>query len=189
MQRGQPILHLERGAVVAAQTSLLHLRAFARGDVRRDRDATITAMRHDAQRCHVLTGELDEIGTQMVALQRRSRQIAGRILHAGDILQLEKALHRLDRDIHHRARRNVVDDDRDADGVVDRLEMMVKALLVRLVVIGRNDQDAVRTGLFRVLRQLHRLVRVVRAGTGDDRHAALRLADANLDDAAVLLVG
>ena len=46
--------------------------------------------------------------------------------------------------VDHRARRDVVDDDRDADGVVDRLVVLVEAFLVRLVVVGRDDQHARR---------------------------------------------
>ena len=87
------------------------------------------------------------------ALLRHAHHVGGRVLHAGDVLQLEQPRHRLDRHVDHRARRDVVDDDRNADGVVDRLEVLVHALLRRLVVIGRDDQHRIGAGLLGMLRQ------------------------------------
>ena len=66
--------------------------------------------------------------------------------------------------------------------------MLKEPFLVRLIVIRRDDQHAVGARLFGVLCQLHRLVRVVRAGAGDHRDAAFRLGDANLDHMPVFLV-
>ena len=48
-------------------------------------------------------------------------EIAGRILDARDIPQFVKPLHGIDRHIDDRTRRNIVDDDRNAHGIVDRL--------------------------------------------------------------------
>ena len=81
---------------------------------------------------------------------------------------------------------NVVDEDGDADRVVDGLEMLVKSFLRRLVVIGRDHQHRIGAGLLGVLGEFDRLVRVVGAGARDDRHASARLVDADVDDAAVL---
>ncbi len=66
--------------------------------------------------------------------------------------------------------------------------MFVKATLVRLVVIRRDDENGIGTGLFGVLRQLDRFHRIVGAGTGNDRNAASRNLDANLDDTLVLVM-
>ena len=89
-----------------------------------------------------------------------------------DIGQFVKPLHGVDRHVDDATRRNIVDDDRNADGVVDRLEMLIKALLRRLVVIGRDDQNGVRAGLLGETRKLDRLLRVVRPRAGDDRNPA-----------------
>ena len=122
------------------------------------------------------------------ALQADAVDLAGRVLDADDVLQLEEPRHGLDRHVDHRARRDVVDDDRNADRVVDRLEVLVEALLVRLVVIGRHDQHGVGARLLGVAGKVDRLGRVVGAGAGDHRHPALRHLDADFDDALVLVV-
>ena len=85
------------------------------------------------------------------ALLRHARHVGGGVLHAGDVLQLKQPLHGVDRHVDDRAARNVVDDDRDADGVVDRLVVLVQPFLRRLVVIGRDDQHRVGAGLLGVL--------------------------------------
>ena len=123
-----------------------------------------------------------------MALARDAREVAGRILHADDVLELVEPLHRVDRHVDDAARRDVVDHDRNADGVVDRLEMAVEPFLRRLVVIGRDDQHGVRAGLLGVTGQIDRLGGVVRARAGDHRHAAARLVDADVDDATVLFM-
>ena len=84
---------------------------------------------------------------------------------------------------------NVVHDDRNADGVVDRLEVLVEPLLGRLVVVGRHHQHGVGAGLLGVLRQADRLGGRVRARARDHRNPALGLVDAPFDDLLVLLVG
>ena len=92
------------------------------------------------------------------------------------------------RHVDHRARRDVVDDDRDADGVVDRLVMLVEPFLAGLVVVGRHDQQAVRARLFGEAGELDRLGGVVGAGAGDHRHPAAGDLDAHLDHPLVLVV-
>ena len=99
--------------------------------------------------------------------------------------KLEQALHGVDRHVDHRAGRDVVDDDRDADGVVDRLEVLVEPFLGRLVVVGRDDQHGVGAGLLGVLGDSSIASRVeLEPGARDHRHPALGLLDAPLDHAA-----
>ena len=87
------------------------------------------------------------------ALLRHPHHVGGRVLDAGDVLQLEQPLHGVDRHVDHRTRRDVVDDDRNADRIVDRLEVLVEPFLGRLVVIGRHHQHGVGAGLLGVLRR------------------------------------
>ena len=103
--------------------------------------------------------------------------------------KLIQPLHRVDVDVDDRAGRNVVHDDRNADGVVDRLEVLVEPFLGRLVVIGRHHQHGVGAGLLGVLRQADRLGGRVRARARDHRNPALGLVHAPFDDLLVLLVG
>ena len=148
----------------------------------------MAAMRHEAERGDVLAGHLVEILTDRRALLRHPRHIGGGVLDAGDVLALEQPLHGVDRHIDDRPAGDVVDDDRNADGVVDRLVVLVQPFLGRLVVIGRHDQHRVGARHLGVLRQLDRLGGRVRAGAGDHRHAAVDLVDAPLHHLLVLVM-
>ena len=188
MQRNQPVLDLQRLVVLAGETGLHQVRGRLRRDIRHHRDAAVRARRHAGQRRDVVARQLNELRPHRLPLHRNAADIAGRILDADDVLQLVTALHRVDAHVDHRARRDVVDHDRNADGRVDRLEVLEQAFLVRLVVIGRHDQHAVRARLLGVLRQFHRLTRIVGASAGDHGHATARLRYADFHDLAVLVV-
>ena len=140
------------------------------------------------QRGHVLARQLEEVGPERVALRRHPGEVARRVLHAGDVGEFVEPLHGLDRHVDDGARRDVVDDDGDADRIVDRLEVAVKALLAGLVVIGRHHQHGVGAGRLGMAGQRDGLVGVVGASARDHRHAAARFPDADLDDVHVLVV-
>jgi hypothetical protein len=141
------------------------------------------------ERRHVLAGELDEIGSESMTLLGHTGEIGGRVLHAGDVLQFVEPRHGGDGHVDHRPGWDIVDDDRNADRVVHGLEMLIQAFLRRLVIIGRDDEQGIRARLFAMPGEFDRLDRVVRAGTGDHRHPALRLGDAPFDDFLVLVMG
>ena len=103
--------------------------------------------------------------------------------------KLVKPLHGVDRHVDHRTRRNIVDEDRDADRVVDRLEVLIEPFLRRLVVIGRDDEHRVGAGPLGMLGEIDRFLGRIRAGAGHDRHPAARLIDAPFHHLLVLLVG
>ena len=145
-------------------------------------------MRHHRKRRHVLARQLEEVRPQLGPLQRCARQRGRRILDADDVAELVEPLHRVDRHVDDRARRDVVDDDRDADRIVHRLEVLVHPLLRGLVVVRRDDKHAVGADLLGVAGELKRLQRVVGTRAGDHLGASSRLRDADLDDAAVLVV-
>ena len=173
VQRHQLVLQLERAGIIALEARGLEFGAQPRRHVRSHRDAAMAAMRHEAERGRVFARELVEVLAHRRALLRHPHHIRGRVLHAGDVLKLVQPLHRVDRHVDHRARRDIVDDDRNADRIVDRLEVLIEAFLRRLVVIGRDHEHRVGAGLFGVLGKRDRLLGRVRAGAGDDRHAAL----------------
>ena len=62
------------------------------------------------------------------------------------------------------------------DGVVDRLEVQIKPFLVRLIIVGRDDEEPVGAGAFRMAGDGDRLAGIVRARAGDDRRARPRAA-------------
>ena len=97
-------------------------------------------------------------GAHRVALARDAADVAGRVLHADDVLAARRAASSCRPTCRPRcARRDVVDEDRNPDGRIDRLEMLVQAFLVRLVVIWRHNEDAGRAGFLGMPRQRNRL--------------------------------
>ena len=123
-----------------------------------------------------------------MSLARHAADVAGRVLHADDVGKLAQPFHRVDRHVDDAAGRDVVNDDRDPDRVVDGLEVLVKPFLRRLVVVGGHDENGVGAGALGVHRQGDRFGGVVRARSRDDGNASARLVDADVDDAAVLVV-
>ena len=81
---------------------------------------------------------------------------------------------------------HVVEHDRQRRALGDRLEVLIQAFLRRLVVVRRHRQQAVGADAFHVARQLDHLARVVAAGAGQHRHAAVGFFDDELDDAQLL---
>ena len=136
----------------------------------------------------VASRQLVEILAHRRALLRHPDHAGGGILDAGDVLQFEQPLHGIDRHVDHRARRDVVDDDRNADRIVDRLEVLVEALLGRLVVVGRHHQHGIRACLFGMLSEFDRFLGGIRAGARDHGHPPFGLGDAPLDDLLMLVM-
>ena len=67
--------------------------------------------------------------------------------------------------------------------------MLVEALLRRFVVVGRDLQRRIRTGAFRFLCELYRLIGGVGAGTRDDFASSIDEFHGELDHAVVFLMG
>lgn len=102
---------------------------------------------------------------------------------------LRQRRHGLDAHVDDGTAGNVIDHDRQLHAFGDRREVGEKTLLRRFVVIGRDDEDRVRTGLLRMLRKLDRFDRIIGPGTGDDRYAPRRRLDAQFHDLLMLVVG
>jgi hypothetical protein len=64
--------------------------------------------------------------------------------------------------------------------------VLVEAFLGRLVVVGRHGEEAAHAERLDIAHELDHLARVVAARAGQDRHAARRLLDHQLDDAQLL---
>jgi len=115
-------------------------------------------------------------------------EVRRRVLHADDVLELIEPRHRGVRHIDHGARRDVVDQDRDADSVVHGLEVLVEPFLRRLVVVGRDHEQRVGAGFLGVPGEVDRLGRVVGTGAGDHGDTALRLGDRPFHNLLVLVM-
>src|SRR5262249_41573611 len=83
---------------------------------------------------------------------------------------------------------NIVNENRNPDGVVDRLEVLIESFLRGLVVIRRDHEHRIGARLLRMPRKLDRLGSGIRTGTGDHGNPSLRLLDAPADDTVVLLM-
>ncbi len=188
VQRHQLVLKLQRPGIIAALTGILEFRTEPRRHIGGHRNAAVAAMGVERQRRAVLTRELVEALAKRGALLRCPHRIGGRVLHPGDVLQVIQPLHGLDGHVDHRAAGDVVDDDRNADRVVDRLEVLIEPFLGRLVVVRRDHQHRRRAGLLRMLRQSDRFGGRVGTGAGDHRHPPPGLVDAPLDHALMLVV-
>ena len=91
---------------------------------------------------------------------------ASRAVVGGSRLRLLARAH-----IDHRARRNVVDDDRDSDRIVHRLEVLIHAFLNWFVVIRNNHQHARRPCPFGMQGQINRFGGRIGSGARDHRYA------------------
>jgi len=183
------VLQLKRGGKITFQACGLEFGAEPGRNVRRDRNAAMAAMGHEAERSDVLAGQLIEIFTERRTLLRHAGHVRGRVLHPGDVLKFVQTLHCIDRHVDHRSHGNVVDDDRNANRVVDRLVVLVKAFLCGFVVIGGYDKHRIGAGAFGVAGQFDRLGGRVGARARYDRDPAAGLVDTPFHNLVVFPVG
>src|SRR5579864_2170542 len=188
VQRQQAPVDLHRALHVALFPALMHVGAGARRHVGGDGDAAIAALDAKRQRGVVLAGQHAEFGADLVARAQGAHEVVGGVLNAHHVWELCEPRHGGDAHVDGHAARNVVDDDRQIDRVVDRLEMLIEPLLSRAIVVRIDDQRRIGARLFRVAREVDRFLGRVRSGAGDHGHPPLRHLDAKLDDTLVLVV-
>ena len=90
------------------------------------------------------------------------------------------------RHVDHGAAGDVVDQDRQVDGIVDRLVVGVEPGLGRLVVVGRHHQQRIGAGTLGVQAEIDRLGGGVRARAGDHRQPPGGRLDHQLDHPVML---
>ncbi len=91
-------------------------------------------------------------------------------------------------DVPPRSRGHVVDDLWQVDGVRDRSVVLEQSALLGLVVVRRDEQQAVGTRVGGAFGEFERLARIVRSRPGDDGDVVDGLDD-RLDDLYVFVVG
>ncbi len=128
-----------------------------------------------------LAREQTEPGTDFSAHPQRPSKVVRRILDPDNVRQLGETRHRRIRHVDRRAAWNVVDDDRQVDGILHTLVMLEQPFLSRLVVIGADDQCRIGACRLGLSRQPDRVLSGICPGTGDDRHPALCHFDTQLD--------
>src|SRR5262249_40794426 len=90
--------------------------------------------------------------------------------------------------IDHAAPRNVIDNNRNAYGIVDRLEVAVETLFPRLIVVGGYDQNRGGARLLCMAGQLHCFLRAVLSLPPAHRDAAFCCGNADFDDLLMLVM-
>ncbi len=188
MQAHQAVLPVEAGFPLALHAGVHEGGAGFRRDVGGDRDHAVAAMGHVAQGRGVVAGQQHPVGTAQQALHADAGQVAGGVLDADDVGQLGQARQGLVGDVDAGATGHVVDEHRQLNGVVDRLVVLIHALLAGAIVVRRHHQGRVGADGLGVAGQLDGLVGRVAARAGDHRHAAGGGLHAQLDDALVLVM-
>ena len=156
-----------RGALEVAFDRGAHLLGDLRADdVRVDADAAGAAELEERLEQDVVAGVEVEAESRRCAAPRRAAACA--CLTARDVVDLREPRDRLGLDVDDDAARDVVDDDRPVGRARDRLEVRDDPALRRLVVVRRDDEEAVGAELVRLPRSGAPSARRVRAGAGDD---------------------
>lgn len=115
-------------------------------------------------------------------------QIVRGVLYSGNAWQIRQSRAGVWRDIHNAPTRNIVKDNRQRRSIVDGLEVGVKPLLRRFVIIRRNDQKRIRAAISGLTGQGDGFGCRIRAGSGNNRHTALDGAHAALDNAPMFVM-
>ena len=119
---------------------------------------------------------------------RGLRHAAAGLLDAADVGVPGKHPAGLDRDIHSRPARNIVDDDRAGERIRRRGIVRDEPRLRAFVVIRRDHQHGIRAHRRSDTAQLQRVSRVVRTGTGDDLASSGAILDRVRDERELFVV-
>ena len=156
-------------------------------DVRGHADQSGRTDREMREHVRVVAGEVHQIG--LVEHAAHLGEVALGVLHREDVRVLREPQDRLVLDRHAGAAGDVVEDHRQIGGVGHETEVREDAGLRGLVVVRRDDHDAVGAGLLAGLVQLDRVRGLVRPAARDDLGAPGRDGLADLDELELLGVG
>ena len=162
--------------------------ALLRADVRPHGDHARRAQAHHRHDHVVVAGEHAEVVADQPRDLRRVADVAARLLDARDVRMLRQARAARRGDRAAGAARHVVQDDRRIDGIGHRREVAVHALVVRLVVVRGDQQQAVRAHIMIAAALFQLRLRAVGARAADDRDFSVHRLDHAAGDVVVLLV-
>ncbi len=109
------------------------------------------------------------------------RDVAGRLFHRDDVLNLREARQGRRLYVHSGAALHAIHDDRQSDRRGDSLVMLIETFLRGLVVVRRHGEDAVDPHVLQFERQFDDFLGVVPACAGHDRNASVRLFECDFD--------
>ncbi len=165
---------------IALLPSGVQVSAKARCNIGCYRNGSIATMGEERQDIRVFSSELAKVVATGTGGQHGASHIAGRIFHTDDVRFLRKAAHRLDAHVDNAAARNVIDDDRQVDGIDDRFVVCIEAGLGRLIIVGSDHEGGICSGFFCMPREIDRFRRRIRAGARNDRNAPGDCVDRDL---------
>jgi len=154
--------------------------------VARHTDASEAAHADDVEK-HVVVPRVDADVAEL-AEAARFLEVGVGLLDGADVVDRCEIRQELGRQVHHAARRDVVDDDGQAGGRCDRAEVQEKAARWRLVVVGRDHQHGVYTGTLGPTGELHTVGSVVGPGARDYGAASAGHPDDRAEHALFLVV-
>jgi len=112
------------------------------------------------------------------------RDVAARLLYADHIRKFGQPQHRRRLHVGARARRNVVQQNRQLHRLCNGAEVLELALLAGPVVVRIGRQNAVQPGIFAIFRARATASLCVVSAAAEDRHASRRGLHCDLNDAA-----
>ena len=119
----------------------------------------------------------------------RLDEVVVRLLDSFDRLDLGELGHRRRLDIDHDAAGDVVDDHRTVTDRRNGLEVLNDAARRRLRVVRGDNEEAVGTDRVRLLGEMDRFGRRVRAGSGDHSRPVADCADGHAEELEPLVLG
>ena len=187
VQRQQAQVELARLLHVADERRRAHLAHQLRRHVGGHRNHAVAAEQDQRERGGILAAVDREVARRALDEIGAALDVGGRVLDADDARHLREAHHRVVLQIGDGARRHVVQDHRQVDGLRDLAEVAVLAFLRRLVVVRHHGQACGRAGLLRRFGQLDRLGGRIAAGSRNHGDAPVGMLDRDADQLLVLL--
>ena len=157
-----------RGLEVTLYEGVDHVAGFAADDVRLHADDAHAAQRHEQVGVAVVAaidveavfGRTGDLGDLI--------EVPAGLLDGHDVVHGAQPRHGVGRHVEAGARGHVVEHVGQRRGLRDGLEMEDQSVLRRLVVVGRDLQEAVHADLGGLARQVHAFRSVVAAGSRND---------------------
>ena len=190
MQGKERMVDARRFLEVALVESIAHGSHAARHKVGGNGNHTRAAKSHKGKGGEVVARKHTELFGAAFKHAAALHHVAGCFLDAHNVGKIVgKAGHGGGQQVAARAARHVVRNQRHVHCLGNGLVVLVHALLRGLVVIGRDQQCAVGARLFCKLGQADCFCRVVGTRTGQHRHTALDLINADFNNPFVFFVG
>src|SRR5712692_5721975 len=179
-------LQVARRRKIIFQARLSEASHFGGDFVRGHGDYSAPAECNQRQRDGIITRDDAEPFGHLLHDGGHLADVARGLFDAHDVIYLGESFERGRLHVYTCSPLYAIDHHREGHGRGDSLEVLVETFLGRLVVIGRDREDAVHAHVLELFGQLDHLRRVVPTGAGQDRHTPLGLRQRNLDHPQVL---